>query len=145
MATNVTTTVPINMYAYHPKNLYLAYGFALVFALLANALGAFAYVSNGVSYDSLFSTILRTTRNPDLTLLIGGSGAGALPLGRKMSDALLRLGIYRVHGPLNRAGSNQPASEWSEGFVLGIGKHRRYSATSAGVSPRIRWRLASWW
>lgn len=145
MVTNVTTTIPINVYAYHPKNLYLAYGFALIFALLANALGALAYQSNGISYDSLFSTILRTTRNPDLTALVGGSDAGALPLGRGMSSAMLRLGIYRVHGPQDRDGSDQSASSWSEGFVLGIGKHRRYSATSAGVSSRSSRRYASWW
>ena len=117
MRANVTTSVPINVYAYHAKNLYLAYSLAIFLALVANVLGTAAYISNGVSHNNSFSSILRATRNPSLLNDCGdgarGGGAvgngegrnnggpwtprrrtgvpGALPLDREVGMTVLRL------------------------------------------------------
>lgn len=87
----MTTSEPINVYTYDPKNLFISYGIALFFALIANILGALAYVSNGVSHDNSFSSIVRATRNPDLIDFEQRRVPGALPLGRQLGEKVLRL------------------------------------------------------
>lgn len=89
----MTTTRPHNVYAYNPKNLFLAYGIALFFSLVANILGTLAYISNGVSHNNSFSSIVRATRNPELLRLEDRSikASGVLPLGRQAGQPTLRL------------------------------------------------------
>ena len=91
--TNVTTTTPLNIYAYNPKNLYVAYGIALLFALFANILGTLAYLSNGVTHNNSFSSIVRATRNPELLGIQDRKVkvSGAMPLDKKTSQMVLRL------------------------------------------------------
>lgn len=87
----MTTNDPINVYVYDPKNLYLSYGIALFLALLAIILGALAYVSNGVSHDNSFSSIVRATRNPELLDFDQRRTPGALPLDKNLGQTVLRL------------------------------------------------------
>lgn len=93
---NVTTAEPINVYAYHPKNLFLAYGIALFLAIIAVILGLCAYLSNGVSHSNSFSSIVRATRNPDLLAFDQHQASTAVSLdGQARSQKVLRL---RNHG-----------------------------------------------
>lgn len=117
---NVTTTEPINVYAYHPKNLYLAYSLAIFFALLANILGTCAYISNGVSHNNSFSSILRATRNPGLLLGFGaGAGAGA-PGGAAGFGA----GAPEGFGPAARFAAGVEDSR-GDGCTGGVARRRR--------------------
>ncbi|MCJ1270074.1 hypothetical protein MMC22_009968 [Lobaria immixta] len=90
---NVTTTAPLNVYAYEPRNLLVAYAIAILTALLANLIGAVTYISNGLSYDMSFSTILRTTRSADLSQLFKSNDLGAQPLPKSIGQQKLRFGI----------------------------------------------------
>ena len=82
--TNVTTTTTTNIYVYQPKKVFIAYGIAIFFALVANVLGIWAYLSNGVSHDNSFSSIVCTTRDIHLSKLNAHERLGALPLERKV-------------------------------------------------------------
>jgi hypothetical protein len=90
---NVTTTHPQNVYAYNPKNLYVAYGIALLFTLFANILGTMAYISNGVSHNNSFSSIVRATRNPELLGIQDRKVkvSGAMPMDKQTGKTVLRL------------------------------------------------------
>lgn len=67
---NVTHTILLNTYVYEPKYLVIAYMLAILFASVCVALGALAYCSNGVSYDSTVSSIIGTTQNPDVSFVL---------------------------------------------------------------------------
>lgn len=82
--TNVTTTSPANIYVYQPKRVFIAYGVAIFFALVANVLGIWAYLSNGVSHDNSFWSIVTTTRDIHLSKLNAHERLGALPKERKV-------------------------------------------------------------
>ena len=90
---NVTTTRPLNVYGYHPKNLFIAYSVAIFFSLLAVGLGTFAYISNGVSHNNSFSSIVRATRNPELSRLDERKvwASGIMPQNKQASQPVLRL------------------------------------------------------
>lgn len=88
----VTREDSINKYAYHSKNLFLSYGLAIGLTLLANLLGAFAYLDNGVSHNKGFSAILAATRHETLTELFHNQIVGSLPLADTVKDTFLRFG-----------------------------------------------------
>jgi len=88
--TNVTNTYPSNIYTYQPQNVLISYGITLLFVLLANALGFFPYVSNGVSHDNSFSSVMCTTRDIHLSKLNAHERLGALPLDKKVGSTKLR-------------------------------------------------------
>jgi len=84
----ITITTYANTYIYAPKDLFLAYGLSLLAALLSVLIGAYALQSNsGRSYSNHFSTFLRTTRDPDLSALVGSEDFGADPLPRHVGEA----------------------------------------------------------
>jgi hypothetical protein len=89
---NVTVKTSINTYDYHSQNLLLSYGLAIFFALLANILGALAYMTNGVSHNKSFSAILTSTRDAGLTELFHAQILGRLPLPQSVRRARLRFG-----------------------------------------------------
>ena len=89
---NVTVKASINTYDYHFQNLLLSYGLAIFFALLANILGALAYMTNGVSHNKSFSAILTSTRDAGLTELFHAQILGRLPLPQSVRRARLRFG-----------------------------------------------------
>ncbi|KAK4901585.1 hypothetical protein LTR27_001357 [Elasticomyces elasticus] len=59
---NVTFTTYHNIYVYDPITLWTAYGIAILLTAIAVGTGTYALVSNGVAYDTNFSTVLRTSR-----------------------------------------------------------------------------------
>ena len=91
--TNVTTITPTNIYVYQPQNVFIAYGIAVIFALLANVLGLFAYFSNGVSHDNSFSSIVCTTRDIHLSKLNAHERLGALPLEKKVGRTKMKFDV----------------------------------------------------
>ena len=96
--TNVTTFTPRNIYAYHPRNVLIAYSLAFLFALLANFFGIFAYLSNGVSHDDSFSSIFCTTRDIHLSRLKAHERLGALPLDPKVGATKLKFDVGEQGG-----------------------------------------------
>ena len=83
--TNVTTTTPENKYSYHPFDVLLAYALAISFALLANILGIFAYISNNASHVNSFSSIFCTTYGIHISGLNAHEKLGELPLDPKVA------------------------------------------------------------
>ncbi|OAP61920.1 hypothetical protein AYL99_04123 [Fonsecaea erecta] len=68
--TAVTIYYPQNIYTYEAAQLWLAYGIAILANVLCLLTGMFAMRRNGLSYSNDFTTIMRTTRNPNLDLLV---------------------------------------------------------------------------
>ncbi|SLM36096.1 hypothetical protein LPUS_05530 [Lasallia pustulata] len=88
----VTAVLTINAYVYHPYDLYLAYGLSILFTSICLGIGMAALFRNGQSYSNNFSTVLRSTRNPDLDhLLLETEMSGADPLPEGLGRAVLSL------------------------------------------------------
>lgn len=115
MISNVTTTTPLNVYAYEPRNLLIAYIITILTALLANLISAVAYISNELSYDMSFSTVLRTTRSADLSQLFKPNDLGAQPLPKSIGRQKLRFGIV---AEARRPGDQHPRHVVQTGFGL---------------------------
>ena len=107
---NVTTTTPVNIYTYQPRNLYIAYGVAIAVALLANLIGLYAFLANGVSYEISFSSIVCTTRDIHFSGLNAHERIGALPIDKEVRRAKIRFVIGEV------------AEMWKGGGRWGFGK-----------------------
>jgi len=73
--TNVTLPSYRNIYVYSSHKLWLAYGAAILFALIGVLIGLLALLSNGISYSSSFSTILRASRHANITAIISPTDA----------------------------------------------------------------------
>lgn len=97
-----TISTLVTVYQYSPRNLILAYGLALAFALLAAAIGALAIRANGTSYDKSFSTILGVTRNPALDDLHRSNDKGIPPVNELDKNTKLRFGAFQVAGKNER-------------------------------------------
>lgn len=84
---------PQNAYSYQPRNLLIAYCVsvgATTFIVMASIISITRSKSN--IFDSSFSTVLRTTRNPELDALVASSGSsGAAPLAQHLAKTKLRL------------------------------------------------------
>jgi hypothetical protein len=102
-----------NIYAYHPKNLYLAYGLAISFSLICVALGCLALWQNGGKcYTNSFSTLLRTTRGEEFDQLVTDAESdGRDPLSDEIGKARVAL-----------LGTNITAGGTRKGFSLWSGK-----------------------
>lgn len=89
----MTTSERVNVYAYRTKNLFLAYGIALAVALFAIVLGMLAYISNGVSHNNSFSSIVRATRNLEFSRLVDprAPASGAKTIDKRTGKTVLRL------------------------------------------------------
>lgn len=92
---DVTVTSPQNYYSYNWRNLLYAYLAAAVVALACVAVGAHAYVVNGYSASSSFSSIMFTTRNADLDKLSVGQCLGKQPVPKDVKSTVLRYGVLR--------------------------------------------------
>jgi len=55
--------------------------------------GCSAYITNGVSHGTSFSTILTTTRNKSLDVLAKGHTLGVVPLDKAIAATTLRFGL----------------------------------------------------
>ncbi|OCL03432.1 hypothetical protein AOQ84DRAFT_419192 [Glonium stellatum] len=92
--TNATFFRFQNQYLYKPKDLLIAYGISIFWALICIALGAVAINSNGGSYSNNFSTVVRVSRGPELDRLIeeGADRSGADPLPDHIAEAEVTFG-----------------------------------------------------
>ncbi|KAI1742929.1 hypothetical protein F4680DRAFT_387507 [Xylaria scruposa] len=78
---NVTINNLKPVYSYSPANLWIAYGAAILASSLALIAGTMALISNGASYDSNFSSLLRAASGAVLSFPIQRQDAhGAAPL-----------------------------------------------------------------
>ncbi|KAF2674051.1 hypothetical protein BT63DRAFT_366381 [Microthyrium microscopicum] len=89
--TTVKHTNPVNRYTYSARNLWIAYGLALLLSLFAILLGLLAFLTNEASHDNSFSTIMSITRDPALGPLFPDCCHGKLPLPSASLDAKLRI------------------------------------------------------
>ena len=88
--TNVTISVPRNLYVYSPRNIWISYGLAITFAILGALLGIAALLKNSAAFTNSFSTILRVTGHADLNTIVGASDTfGASPLPNHLKHAKL--------------------------------------------------------
>jgi len=88
---NTTRITPVNRYSYSSRNLWLAYGLGIFFALIANALGAQAFMENNASHNNSLSTLLSISRDPELANLFPECCHGKLPLPPETMKARLRV------------------------------------------------------
>ncbi|KAF1845162.1 uncharacterized protein K460DRAFT_245116, partial [Cucurbitaria berberidis CBS 394.84] len=95
---NVTQSTFSTVYDYRPRNLWLAYGIAIVCSFAGVLLGLQALWLNGVSHDNSFSSIIATTRNSFLDKLTLGYSLGAAPLPKDIGQTKLRFGELRGDG-----------------------------------------------
>ncbi|EXJ79163.1 hypothetical protein A1O3_08664 [Capronia epimyces CBS 606.96] len=68
--TNVTILSPYIVYKYAPRNLIIAYTSAVGVAVLSVAVGCLVLFTSGKSYGNNFTTVMRTTNNPQVAALI---------------------------------------------------------------------------
>ncbi|KAJ5827485.1 hypothetical protein N7447_004248 [Penicillium robsamsonii] len=88
----VTISSPQNFYAYNSKNLLAAYMTALGVTVVCVIVGFFALRENGVAQSISFSSMLMTTRNPELDGLSKGHCLGSDQLPDEIGDVKLRFG-----------------------------------------------------
>lgn len=94
---NITVWNTINNYVYSPRNLYIAYGVGIFATVIIVAIGLFCIKKASQSYGKSFSTVLRTTRNAELSRLIDVSEtSGAEPLSKHLADIRLKFWVGRV-------------------------------------------------
>ncbi|GKU09518.1 unnamed protein product [Fusarium langsethiae] len=81
-----------NAFSYEPRNLFIAYGIGILFSFIVVIYGLLCIKSASASYANSFSTILRTTRNPDLdTVVPTAETSGAEPLPKHLGNVRLLL------------------------------------------------------
>ena len=89
------------------------YATGLGVTLICLAVGGYALVVNGVAHDTSFSSVLRTTRNEELTRLTDTQVTGALPLAEHTKEQRLR---FVTDSPVRHGEEN--AASRNGGFVL---------------------------
>lgn len=84
---------PQNAYLYRPQNLLIAYCSSMVATVLVVLVGLFCIAAaDSKTFDTLFSTVLRTTRNPELDEVVALSDStGEKPLSTDLAKTRLRL------------------------------------------------------
>lgn len=89
---NITYLTTQIAFSYEPRNLFIAYGLGLLASLVIVIIGLLCIKSASASYATTFSTILRTTRNPDIdTIVSAAETSGAEPLSKQLGDTRLVL------------------------------------------------------
>ncbi|OBS23159.1 hypothetical protein FPOA_03715 [Fusarium poae] len=95
----ITYSSAQNAFQYEPRNLFIAYGTGLLLSSVIVIFGLLCIKSASASYETCFSTILRTTRNPDLDIIVpAAETTGAEPLSKQLSN--VRLVLRRQGGGL---------------------------------------------
>lgn len=100
----MTIFTPQNKYVYRSRNLLVSYISGVV-ATTACVLVGFLCISKATStaFSASFSTIMRTTRNPDLDALVSpAESSGAEPLGKDLAAIKLKLVRRGTDGALSR-------------------------------------------
>lgn len=87
----MTVTSPVVRYAYHPRNVLLAYAIAGGATLLANLAGLYAFHISGVAHDTSFSSIACSTHGVHFSRgLRAHERLGALPLGTRIAETQVK-------------------------------------------------------
>ncbi|RDI82030.1 hypothetical protein Vi05172_g7793 [Venturia inaequalis] len=81
-----------NIYAYTPRDLWLAYSIAGAAAFLCVCAGIYAIWRNGGCYQTNFSTFIRVTKDEVLFKYISSNDSGAEPLPKDLAEVRLMLG-----------------------------------------------------
>lgn len=84
------TTYPL-VYQYKPRDLYIAYGIAVLVTLIAALFGLHAVWMNGASYSSKFSTSIRIAKSTGLDRLLDDEDDGCDPLPKGLKKARLQV------------------------------------------------------
>ncbi|KAJ5494550.1 hypothetical protein N7463_010637 [Penicillium fimorum] len=113
----VTISSPHNFYTYDSKNLLAAYLTALGVTVVCVIVGFFALRDNGVAQSTSFSSILMTTRNPELDDLAKGYCLGSGQLPDEIGDVKLRFGEVEGSEQYKRAafGTQESVTHLSKG------------------------------
>jgi hypothetical protein len=122
--TNVSFVTYQNTYVYSAAKLWLAYGLAILFAFLATMVGLMSLYINGSSYSNTFSTVMRITRDAQLSVEISkedGTGANPLP-------------AYIANATISFRGSSVPDRQMKEEGAVDQQGAKTPSATSALLS-----------
>ncbi|KAI3585676.1 hypothetical protein IWW34DRAFT_798880 [Fusarium oxysporum f. sp. albedinis] len=89
---NITYLTTQIAFSYEPRNLFIAYGMGVLASAIIGIVGLLCIKSASASYATTFSTILRTTRNPDIdTIVPAAETSGAEPLSKHLGDTRLVL------------------------------------------------------
>ncbi|KAK0724284.1 hypothetical protein B0H67DRAFT_550094 [Lasiosphaeris hirsuta] len=94
----ITVSSPLNYYAYDMSTLMIAYGVGFGVVIVCLAWGGLVLLQNGISSSTSFSTVMLTTRNPDLDELAVGHWLGAKPLPGDINGVRLRFGMLKQGG-----------------------------------------------
>jgi hypothetical protein len=156
-AVNTTLRTAQTVYAYRPKDLYIAYGSGIVCALLCVLIGCTALMHNGLSYSSDFTTVARTTRRQEITdLVLSKDSMGGDPLEKRIGKTVVQFGIrnqYEISGLTvvqNSESSENPDKEplsWTLELVetaseervnVAYPLHRNAAATLRSTDPPQR-------
>lgn len=122
------TTGFVSLYYYTAWRLVVVYAISLAIALLMGVIGFVALRRNGVSSQTTFSSILRTTRNPTLDQYMGGGCLGAGPMPPGVNELKLRFGeVVGGSGMTVGDGRVGHLALGVEGEVFEIEKGGRYS------------------
>ncbi|KAJ5951220.1 uncharacterized protein N7479_009633 [Penicillium vulpinum] len=113
----VTISSPQNFYTYDSRNLLAAYMSALGVTVVCVIVGFFALRENGVSQSTSFSSVLMTTRNPELDDLAKGHCLGSDQLSKEIGDVQLRFGEIEGSEQYKRAafGTKESVTTLSKG------------------------------
>lgn len=87
----VTVTNYPQVYQYKPKDLWIAYGIAMLATAIAAVVGLHAVWIRGEGYSSRFSTIVRVAKNTGLDRLLDGQDDGSDPLPEHIARARLQV------------------------------------------------------
>ncbi|KAF2138914.1 uncharacterized protein K452DRAFT_275818 [Aplosporella prunicola CBS 121167] len=120
-STDIYVSFPRNFWSYNPLDLLISYVVGVVVALVAIIVGFWALFLNGYSAGSSFSTILLTTRNPNLDDIAAGQCLGSQPLDRNFQKMKLQFGIvgrkdgvdhaaFGIRGTVNKLRKGQECS-----------------------------------
>lgn len=82
-------------YSFEPEDILIAYGLAFGFALFSVGFGVLAVMSQGGSFQNIFSTFVRVTRGTSFNAPIHASDDGMDPLPKPVGGTRLRIGGVR--------------------------------------------------
>ncbi len=94
----MTISQNVNVYVYDSQKLIVTYGIVVIVTSTFFVLGAQAFHSNGTSYSSSFSSLLVSTRNPDLDDLVRGRIQGSQSLEEAIMKVKLQYGDVQNNG-----------------------------------------------
>ena len=83
-----------NTYEYAMSDPLFPYGAAFICAFICSAVGLYAFFVNGASYQNLFSTYFRATKDMNLRSQLVTGDKGADPLPKAFAESRVVLGGY---------------------------------------------------